>query len=401
MGMRTICFIALVSLIAGCNNGPAEDADAAPAPTRQQIDWPVYRGDVMMTGRAAGSISDELELVWQHMTEGPIVSSPVVADGVVFIGSGDSHVYALNLSDGSVKWSRQLGSNDDLADIEAPPMVRDGTVYIGSTNKMFYALDAADGSERWTFTAKDQITGSATPAKLRDGRAVVLVGSYDGSLYCLDARDGKPVWTFTTQNYINGAPAVQEELRLVVFGGCDGFVYSIDLDTGEQHAAINIEHPNAGTTALHGRHAYLGHHGNAFVAGNFDTGAIKWTYQNKRRPFPFFSAPAITQHMAVFGGRDRDLHAVDLADGKPLWQFAAGGKIDSSPVIVGDRVIVGCADGLLYIINRNDGSLVWSYEIGRAISGSPAVASGYVLIGSEDGGLYAFKAKQTQGKGAP
>ena len=48
------------------------------------------------------------------------------------------------------------------------------------------------------------------------------------------------------------------------------------------------------------------------------------------------------------------IHALDPETGRPLWQYSAGGRIDSPPAIVGDLAVFGCADGSIYCL-RMDG----------------------------------------------
>ena len=78
----------------------------------------------------------------------------------------------------------------------------------------------------------------------------------------------------------------------------------------------------------------------------------------------------------VFGGRDKQLHCVNRADGKGLWSFSTRGKVDSSPVICGDKVVVGSDDGRLYMVSLADGKELWTYEIGQPVGSSPAVVDG-------------------------
>ena len=68
-------------------------------------DWPNYRGDATLHGRAPGSIGDKLELAWSFATEDAIVSSPVVEDGIVYVGSSDQSLYAIDVATGKKKWS--------------------------------------------------------------------------------------------------------------------------------------------------------------------------------------------------------------------------------------------------------------------------------------------------------
>ena len=55
------------------------------------------------------------------------LSSPVVADGTVWFGSGDGHVYALDAATGALRWKFATGGV-----VHASPALADGTLYVGS-----------------------------------------------------------------------------------------------------------------------------------------------------------------------------------------------------------------------------------------------------------------------------
>ena len=67
-----------------------------------------------------------------------MVSSPAVVHGVVYIGSEDRHVYAVNAATGAKLWSFR-----NWAISYSSPAVAHGVVYIGSGNGNVYALNAA------------------------------------------------------------------------------------------------------------------------------------------------------------------------------------------------------------------------------------------------------------------
>ena len=78
-------------------------------------------------------------------------SSPAVVNGVVYIGSRDDNLYALNASTGAKLWSFTTGG-----EVIASPAVANGVVYIGSYNQntndgTMYALDARTGALLWSF----------------------------------------------------------------------------------------------------------------------------------------------------------------------------------------------------------------------------------------------------------
>jgi uncharacterized repeat protein (TIGR01451 family) len=112
-------------------------------------------------------------------TSGGLYSSPAVVNGVVYIGSKDSNVYALNASTGAKQWSF---ATEPLEVIDnSSPAVANGVVYIGSAHLIndegnVCALNASTGAKLWTYNTGSDILSS--PAVV-DG--VVYVDSGLGS----------------------------------------------------------------------------------------------------------------------------------------------------------------------------------------------------------------------------
>ena len=357
--------------------------DASAGPTFSS--WAMHRGGAALLGVAPGSLPDELTLRWQFKTEGPVLSSAAVYAGRVYIGSNDGQLYALNLKDGSRCWTFKT---EDA--VESSPCVLGGKVFFGSADTHLYAVDAESGALRWKYKTGDKILGAPNWSLApEDRKPRILVGSYDNHLHCVDAESGKAVWTYQTENFINGAPAIAE--GKAVFGGCDGILHVVSLADGKMLRELKIGAYIASSASLLGGRAFFGHYENRFLSVDITQGEVTWSYGQNN--FPYFSSPAVTEDRVVFGGRDKRLHCVQRASGKPVWTFATRGHVNSSPVICGNKVVAGSDDGRLYIVSLDQGKEVWSYEIGRAVSGSPAVAGGLVIVGSEDGCVYAFGMK--------
>src|SRR6059058_4543597 len=83
------------------------------APSPSDTNWPMFRGNPALTGVASGSLADKLSLLWSFQSGGPVKSSASIVDGRVFIGSGDSNVYALDLTSGKKIWAAKTGGPVD------------------------------------------------------------------------------------------------------------------------------------------------------------------------------------------------------------------------------------------------------------------------------------------------
>ena len=99
------------------------------------------------------------QTLWVFKTNGDVWSSPAVADGIVYVGSFDRYLYAVNATDGSKVWSFKTGGT-----IFTSPAVANNVVYIGSDDHNIYALDAQSGSLIWNYTTGGAAECSPTVA---------------------------------------------------------------------------------------------------------------------------------------------------------------------------------------------------------------------------------------------
>ena len=100
------------------------------------------------------------------------------------------------------------------------PAVAGGVVYVGSLDNWLYALDARTGQEKWTFQTDDRIYSSPAVAG-----GMIYIGSFDGRLYALDARTGQEKWSFKTGSSVPSSPAVAG--GVVYFVDTEGYLYAV------------------------------------------------------------------------------------------------------------------------------------------------------------------------------
>ncbi|MEI7836001.1 MAG: PQQ-binding-like beta-propeller repeat protein, partial [Planctomycetota bacterium] len=185
--------------------------------------WASFRGGPDQRGLAAGKLAQDFVPLWRFETGRSVRSSPVVAEGKVFVGSDDGVVYAIDVAKGRKVWSTATEGA-----VSAAPLYVGGRIYVGSQDGNFYCLSAATGGLIWKFATEGDIRAAAAWTPDADGAdGKILVGSYDFKLYCLRASDGQKLWERKTENYVNGTPALAEVRA--VFGGCDSAVYALAL----------------------------------------------------------------------------------------------------------------------------------------------------------------------------
>src|ERR1700694_3261353 len=91
--------------------------------------------------------------IWGFLTNNEVLSSPAVVGGVVYVGSEDDNVYALNANTGAKIWAFQTGGF-----VNSSPAVVGGVVYVGSADWNVYALNASTGAQMWAFNIGDSVS---------------------------------------------------------------------------------------------------------------------------------------------------------------------------------------------------------------------------------------------------
>ncbi len=275
------------------------------------------------------------------------LSSPVVVDGIVYFGSGDTNVYALDAASGQLKWKFKTG---DV--VHASPAIVDGKLYVGSWDSYFYALDAKSGKEIWRFkTGEDpeihNQVGIQSSAAVADG--IVYFGCRDSNFYALDAATGKERWHFNNKgSWVIGSPAVAN--GKVYFGTSDtALFYALDAKTGAQLFSLDFHRwPLFSSPAIAGDHAYLGSHEGKLFAIDLKTQKLAWTFAtdgSKKNGATYTKPDGTVNYEVAF----TDFFYDDMVSG--VQKLMTVGAVLSSPVIAGDTVFFGSADGSVYALN--------------------------------------------------
>ena len=155
------------------------------------------------------------------------------SDGrLVFFGSMDGNVYALDLATGGLAWRYPTGSGI-ATDVVLATVNGQELLYAGSRDHCFYAL-RPDGSLLWRFETPDVIGHGSTVAAVAapDGARAdaVYFGGCDNNLYAVDAATGAFLWKARTGGMVVSCPAVTE--KGVYFGSWDCNLYSVAPASG-------------------------------------------------------------------------------------------------------------------------------------------------------------------------
>ena len=343
---------------------------------------------------------------WQTRLNGQIYASPVVHDGIAYIGSSGGVFNAVDTRDGTQVWAFATG-----APIFGAAAVSADAVYFACDNGLLYKLDRATGKERWRYDLGDADVTRVLPHPnvfewewqaaqplLAEDR--VFVGAADGGFHAIDAESGKRQWRFDTRGAIRGG-AAEDGARIVV-GSADGFVYSLDRTSGKEVWRFDSGAAIDTTPVLHDGRVLIGNRGVGLYSLKADSGEQQWRL--------YFwgswveSAPVVVDGTIYIGSSDlRRVSAIDPVNGHVQWRSDVYGWSFGTPLVVGDRIHVGAAGGTPYFVRHLASYTVLDRATGRiltrrpiadtgghqwGIAGSPVLAGETVVVATIAGSLF-------------
>jgi len=308
-------------------------------PAKPQADLTFYAAPtisedgIVYVGSYDGSVlalNQSGAMIRKFGADGRVVGSPVVSGDLLLIPTDGGSLYAYDRHSGEAKWPDPFIATTDTCgpddktpscSIWSAPLVDGDTVYVATLSHVLYAIDLASGEERWQAPLNAAIAD--TPA-LQDG--VLLTGVLGNSLVGIRAEDGKEMWTVRTAGWLWGSPAVAD--GTIYFGDATptwwttkdgvGNVYAFDLSG---HKAI-WQKPTAATS----------------------------------------TSPVIAGDRLIVAFENGQLIAYDLS-GNELWHKAALGPILADPIVADGKVIVAVTsqEALLQAFDSTTGASAWDY----------------------------------------
>lgn len=150
----------------------------SPAVANGKVYFGIMNGTLLCVSEGNGTE------IWR-CTGNYLQSSPTIYEGKVYITSSSGHqpvaISALDMETGRYLWNysvRDILNNPTIERISSPA-IANGILYVGSIDGYFYALNATDGTLIWDYNIKTPMESS--PA-VSDG--LVYIGTLDGFLYC-------------------------------------------------------------------------------------------------------------------------------------------------------------------------------------------------------------------------
>jgi quinohemoprotein ethanol dehydrogenase len=357
LGFRTLSALLAMALSVGCGRDP-EKAIAAPGDGGAPSEWVTY-------GRTAS------EQRFSPLTQ-----------------IDESTVSRLGLA-----WSFDLGT---LRALEATPLVKDGVMYVTSAWSLVYALNTKTGALLWTYdphVPKDHSKYVCCDVvnrgvALYNGR--VYFGTLDGRLIAVDGKTGARVWEVKTTPdgpyAITGAPRIAKGKVIIGNAGSEyavrGYVSAYDADSGalawrvytvpgDPSKPFESEAMRKAAATWSGEWWKLGGGGSAWdpIVYDADLDLVIFGTGNGAPWYPEHRGPDVGDNLYT-----SSIVAVRAGTGEYVWHFQTtpGDSWDydaTQPLLLADLTIEGRPRKVVMQANKNGFFYVIDRMTGQFISG--------------------------------
>jgi outer membrane protein assembly factor BamB len=395
--------------------------------------WPQLSGDAQRSGNAAeATLPAKLGLVGAVATTDGIYTSPVIADGTVYVVDGSGVVFAINATTLDVQWKFATRGGAGNCNNVSTPAVVGPYLHLGTMAGYYYVLDRATGKVVRELDCREAIFSSP----VTDGKRTYFA-TIGAQVYAVEA-DGTTAWTWDFVKEVVGFDGDR-------WKGEDWLAARPNRVTWKDHFVCSRELCLVGKTLVipaGGRTVFLDDTGSspklrvvgeipaydgkefpatfgqsADAAGNVyvqwhrrdNAGRVEILKLNGDKvETDFVKGTQTAIHLpgllsfAAVSVRGNDVYRVKPEQGLGLCRHTAGSDQPevlcpapsiSAPVVTRDHVIYGGLDSKLYVVPLKGGEpLALATAFGAPLTAPVAVAAGRIFAPSEDGYLYVYGA---------
>jgi outer membrane protein assembly factor BamB len=378
----------------------SDSAVAEALPSWNQWRGPAGQGHAPAAKGLPLAWSESENVVWKTPVEGKGWSSPVLADGRLWLTT------AVETPLSEAEKAERLANVENSSSLQVSGPVSLRAVCLDAdTGKVLHDIELFRQSQPDPIHS---LNSYASPSPILDGGRLYCHFGTNGTA-CVDAASGEIVWSHTLQkikheNGAGGTPVLFEN-RLIF--DCDGSdqQYIVALDTATGAVAWKTERSGErnpepqlkkayGTpivTEIGGRPVLLSTGADWLYAYDPEDGRELWKQAYGVLGFSIVPRPIVGHGMAYISTSfmQPELLAVKLPSGDALpeiaWRVKKSVPNIPSPVLVGDEIVMVSDKGVATCLDADSGEVRFSERLGGNFCSSPLYADGRIWVGNREG----------------
>lgn len=375
--------------------------------------WRFFHGNLLGQGYIPIESGFALSPAWVSQpykitSVSPVIGADINGRNIIYIGTVDGELVAIDSEDGTERWRRSFASDDKIVHIASTPAVsKKGNVYVitsyRSANRRYRsAIHKVDGFSkiRWSFPFADDGFTSGAPKILNWGGETLIIvylttvvdDDPQGELLVL--RDnGKTVDVLDRKalGRCNWGRADQHARREDVFDSLSAvgeFIFADPAEKADARDGLPDIFVDPTPAVFSDRKPPL-----IAIADNLcSIGAYEWNDKlsvvwRDFHPFDKHSSTALLSNgMMVFGRQDGKVLAYDMETGVKLWEHDAGRPVFATPAATPEKNIFILAKDHIEVLDQQSGALIYDGDLPRKFPlmgqtyASPAVTENCIYV---------------------
>jgi outer membrane protein assembly factor BamB len=399
--LRKLLWTALLVLIVGCTTVPTK--------------WAQFHGDTYSQGFQPINSGFALSSAWVSEPYKITSSSPVLGKDfegkeILYVGTTEAHLIAIDTADGSQKWDRYLGGGSVARIVSSPAVSDQRDIYVitnrqisdGIARSTLHKVDEFS-NPRWSYTFPDDGFTSGSPKVLSAGEHTLIfvyvtvggIANPQGELFVLQDDDNQAVLLDRKKlgvcSYdITGNGPGPGDLFDFLKDAWD-FIsdFPIEFDVGGMPLPDTFIAPTAAIDANRQKPLIA-------IADNLcSMGAYEWdgndlsVVWSESHDFKKHSSTALLPNgLMVFGRKDGKVFAFDVQTGVKMWEYDAGEPAFATPAAPPGQFVFVVSKNHIQVVHAADGTLIQDGTLLRKLElldqthSSPAVTANRVYVSS-------------------
>lgn len=415
-------------------------------------DWPMFMNNLQHTGLNSSETSitaataKNLALAWQFKTGNPVEASPVIVNGVLYIGSWDGYEYAINISTHQQLWKQYLGdikqpkacyNGGAPIGITSTPTVQNGVAYVAGGDDNVYALNTSNGNVIWKTSLGSYPAYLWSSPIFYNNRVYIGVAGFcdppyaQGKVVALSPSNGSIVASVSlVPNGQTGATVTSSLTvdpntnKIFVSTGNPGSKTYTQMPYSEAIVALDanslnvLDHWQVPASDQGNDIDFIGSptlfdvNGTHYVGAENKNGYYYVLNRDNLAAGPVWkdfldgnggivasdndSTACFNNGVLYVGGGPTagtkyygSIHAFNAVTGKQIWGQNLNGRDQASVGCTSD-LVVNADETTVQVRSAATGAVLFHYKVGKKIIGTPTISNGILFVPSQDYSIYAF-----------
>lgn len=291
---------------------------------------------------------------WEFETKNSVKNNICIDGDRIVAMDVDGNVYCLDKTNGTVIWQKSIELGNTIGTSSAI-CINNGVVFAG-TARTVTALNLNDGSVKWS---NNRDRGENSPAEFVVCGDRLIVNSHWDSLAALNIESGKALWDNKDEDirFRSSTPIAVDDNTLLVAD--DDAIMLVDMNSGDITSKTNFEEysfSSSGKPALMDRIAFIPTSNDGIVAFDLDSKKLVWHFETGESILftaPYAgkgkkiveSTPVIDGENIIFGANDGFIYTVNAKNGELADKRQAGSAVLGKIAVNDDKIYAGTFDG--------------------------------------------------------